>query len=479
MKAVHRQFLVDSFKLVDIVLLVAALIAAEAAVSGSLTFESISVLVATRFSCWSGFLFAIKLFLWHYAFLKLGAYDSKRFTSFLEEVTLVSAGVIACLIIEIAAKMITLDFVSLSFLHLFFWSSLLLLVTFRFFLRLVLGFVRVRGRDLRFVLIAGTGKKAQEYARLIRNTPQLGYVVRGFVDTSWHGEGKRDADLPDIVTDFDHFTDYLRDNVVDEVIACLPIRTHYAEIHAMATAAEMQGIVVRLNADLLNLKLARAKVEHLGEETLITLVTGGMYRRMVIYKSFFDFLAALFFLTLSLPVLLAAAAAIKLTSRGPVFFLQPRVGMNKRIFRVVKFRTMVADAEKRMGEVESLNERKDGAAFKIRNDPRVTSVGRVLRKFSIDELPQLLNVLKGDMSLVGPRPLPIRDYRGFNQDWQRRRFSVKPGITCIWQVSGRDNIPFAKWMEMDMEYIDNWSLWLDMRIILKTIPVALFGVGAS
>jgi lipopolysaccharide/colanic/teichoic acid biosynthesis glycosyltransferase len=147
------------------------------------------------------------------------------------------------------------------------------------------------------------------------------------------------------------------------------------------------------------------------------------------------------------------------------------------VFNVYKFRTMVVDAEKRMGEIEHLNE-VSGPVFKIKNDPRITPIGRVLRKTSMDELPQLFNVLAGQMSLVGPRPLPMRDYEGFNEDWQRRRFSVKPGITCLWQIQGRSSISFEKWMELDLQYIDKWSLWLDFQILLQTIPAVLKGSGA-
>jgi lipopolysaccharide/colanic/teichoic acid biosynthesis glycosyltransferase len=168
---------------------------------------------------------------------------------------------------------------------------------------------------------------------------------------------------------------------------------------------------------------------------------------------------------------------IKFTSPGPVFFSQRRVGLNKRRFNLYKFRTMVVDAEKQMREIEHLNEA-SGPVFKIKNDPRITPLGRFLRKTSLDELPQLFNVLAGHMSLVGPRPLPVRDYEGFNEDWQRRRFSVKPGITCLWQVQGRSSISFEKWMELDLQYIDKWSLWLDFQILLQTIPAVLRGSGA-
>jgi len=171
------------------------------------------------------------------------------------------------------------------------------------------------------------------------------------------------------------------------------------------------------------------------------------------------------------------AIAIKLTSPGPILFNQCRLGYNKRVFSIYKFRTMVRDAEQKMKDIEHLNEI-SGPVFKMRNDPRVTTVGRILRKTSLDEFPQLFNVLKGDMSLVGPRPLPVRDYQGFNLDWQRRRFSVRPGLTCLWQINGRSLIPFDKWMQLDLQYIDRWSLWLDFEILVRTIPAVLRGEGA-
>ncbi len=166
------------------------------------------------------------------------------------------------------------------------------------------------------------------------------------------------------------------------------------------------------------------------------------------------------------PLLLFVALLIKLTSWGPVFYKATRIGKAGRPFVLYKFRSMCVDADKQ------------GPTITTKDDDRITSLGRLLRRTKIDELPQLINVLKGEMSLVGPRPLPVRDVEGFNKDWQRRRFSVRPGITCLWQVNGRSDLPFQKWMELDMEYIDQWSLWQDLKILAKTLPAVLRGMGA-
>ncbi len=211
---------------------------------------------------------------------------------------------------------------------------------------------------------------------------------------------------------------------------------------------------------------------------MITFYMGGMYGWSVVVKRILDFSLSYVLLVLLSPLFLVTGLLIKVTSPGPIFFAQERVGLNKRKFRLYKFRTMIADAEQKLSEVEHLNE-VSGPVFKIVNDPRITPIGKFLRRTSIDELPQLFNVLKGDMSLVGPRPLPVRDYEGFSQDWQRRRFSVRPGITCLLQFIGRSDLQFNKWMEMDMQYIDQWSLWLDLKILAQTVPVVLTGSGAA
>jgi exopolysaccharide biosynthesis polyprenyl glycosylphosphotransferase len=193
-------------------------------------------------------------------------------------------------------------------------------------------------------------------------------------------------------------------------------------------------------------------------------------------KRALDVAGALVGLVLLSPVFLAAALAVRLSSPGPVLYRQDRVGLNGRVFKILKFRSMYADADRRLAELRAHNEM-DGPVFKMANDPRMTPVGRWLRRYSLDELPQLWNVLVGEMSLVGPRP-PIPDEVQAYERWQRRRLSMKSGITCLWQVEGRNDIDFETWMKLDMEYIDNWSLALDMKILLKTIPVVLLARGA-
>ena len=229
--------------------------------------------------------------------------------------------------------------------------------------------------------------------------------------------------------------------------------------------------------DFFNLEVASFRAETLDGDSVIMISTGAMRGGPLLVKRGIDLLFSLISLLLAAPWLIVIALLIKVTSPGPVFFTQERVGLNKRKFRLYKFRTMIAGAEKMMAQLEHLNEL-SGPVFKIKNDPRMTRVGKYLRKTSIDELPQLLNVLRGDMSLVGPRPMSVRDFERFDQDWVRRRFSVRPGITCLWQVNGRNSLPFEEWMQLDMQYIDRWSIALDLKILARTIPAVLKGSGA-
>jgi exopolysaccharide biosynthesis polyprenyl glycosylphosphotransferase len=268
---------------------------------------------------------------------------------------------------------------------------------------------------------------------------------------------------------------------VDEVAIDLPLNTFYREVIEIINRCLEQGVMVRFISDsfylLRNLKLAHSRLEKFGDDIVISVHSGAMAGWPIVAKRAFDLLISFFLIIILAPAFLCVAILIKITSPGPIFFTQERIGLNKRRFRLLKFRTMIPDAEQRQAELEHLNE-VSGPIFKIKNDPRVTPIGRFLRRTSLDEIPQLFNVLQGDMSLVGPRPLPLRDYNGFNRDWHRRRFSVRPGISCLWQISGRSNLPFTKAMRLDMEYIDHWSFWLDLKILALTLPAILRERGA-
>ena len=347
----------------------------------------------------------------------------------------------------------------------------------RLILRFWLAHIRRRGRNLRDVLVVGTNPRAVWFAEKMKTKPELGYRIAGFVDDAWAGiEEFRKTDYA-LVGNLNDFPLLLRDRVVDEVVIGLPIESFYTKISEIVAHCMKQGIIIRLVSEIFNPTLAKLRTEEFEDSSIITFYTGGMHGWPVLVKRALDLSLSVVLLIILAPLFLVTALLIKATSPGSVFFIQERVGLNKRKFHLYKFRTMIADAEKKLFELEHLNE-VNGPVFKIRNDPRITPIGKFLRMTSMDELPQLINVLKGEMSLVGPRALPVRDCDGFDQDSHRRRFSVRPGITCLWQVNGRSDVPFEKWMELDMQYIDQWSLWLDLKILLRTVPAVLRAYGA-
>ena len=479
MSTLRRRILLQAAKVFDLALMVfsfgmaAMLVAHQAAATSLAGFFSIRIKVENFV------IFALLLLAWHVVFSSLGLYSSKRFaTRWAEVLDIAKATTLGCAIVLGAAIFLRIRMVTPLFILLFWVTSTLGGAGSRVLLRSVLAGIRRRGRNLREMLVVGTNPRAIRFARKIESSPELGYRIAGFVDVPWAGMGIFQQTGYALVSDLPNFPRFLREQVVDEVVIALPMESSYGKAARIAGLCEEQGIIVRMLSDLFNLRLAHSRAEEFAGEAVTTLATGSPDGWPHFLKRALDIavsLAAMFALS---PVFLLAAIVVKLTSPGPALFCQERVGLGKRRFCLYKFRTMVADAPKRQWEVERLNEA-SGPVFKIKNDPRLTRVGKFLRKTSIDELPQLFNVLKGDMSLVGPRPLPVRDYQGFHQDWQRRRFSVRPGITCLWQVNGRSAIPFEKWMELDMQYIDQWSLGLDFKILAKTIPAVIKGAGAA
>lgn len=244
-------------------------------------------------------------------------------------------------------------------------------------------------------------------------------------------------------------------------------------------ACEIEGVEAWLVADFIKTAIAKPTFDVLGSVPMLVFRTTPSVSWALLIKKLIDLVGASLILFLSIPLLVFAFIGIKLTMPGPIIFSQKRAGKNGRPFTMYKLRSMTTDAEMRRAELADRNEM-DGPVFKVGNDPRITPFGRWLRKTSIDELPQLVNVLLGDMSLVGPRPLPIYEVANFENDAQRRRLSVKPGLTCLWQISGRNKVQsFEQWVQLDLEYIDNWSVWLDIEILLKTVPAVVFGSGAS
>ncbi len=255
--------------------------------------------------------------------------------------------------------------------------------------------------------------------------------------------------------------------------------TYFEQVEYVIRACELEGVEVWLIADFFATQISRTSFDELLDRPLLVFRTTPDASWQSVVKHVMDRVGAFILLIVLFPLFLLIAIAIKLTSPGPIFFKQQRSGQNGAPFTLYKFRTMITNAEQLKHELEAMNEM-SGPVFKVTNDPRITRIGKWLRRYSLDELPQLFNVLRGEMSLVGPRPLPVDEVRRFSDLAHRRRLSVKPGITCLWQISGRNQIKdFKDWVRLDLEYIDNWSLWLDLSILLRTIPAVFAATGAK
>jgi exopolysaccharide biosynthesis polyprenyl glycosylphosphotransferase len=346
-------------------------------------------------------------------------------------------------------------------------------------LKLFLISARRSGYNRRYLLVVGANTRSEEVVSRIVKRPELGYNLVGFVAESVESKQawEEKAGRAPVMGVMDDLKGILERERVDEMLVCLSGEVKFLTMAGIIAHARDLGIVLRILPDAAeNAVLRKLHVEEFENEFVLTLFREQLLLQLLVKRAV-DILASSTALVLLSPLMTVVALMIRVTSPGPALFAQDRVGMNQRRFRLYKFRSMVVDADERKKDLAHLNE-KDGPAFKILNDPRITKLGRFLRKTSIDELPQLFNVLKGEMSLVGPRP-PLPDEVS-RYDWLfRRRLSVKPGITCVWQVSGRSTTTFDEWMKMDKHYVENWCLWLDFKILLKTIPAVLFCKGAS
>jgi len=323
------------------------------------------------------------------------------------------------------------------------------------------------------LIIVGAGNVGRMVAEELQGRPGLGYRVVGFVDDDPGKKGQLAAGVK-VLGASTEIEQVVKEGQADEVLITIPSEREL--INLIISKIRRRDVQIRIVPEMFNLMTSSVEVGQLGPVPYMRIVKTPMQGAPLVVKRLFDVMVTLFAVVLLSPVLAAVACTIKVDSPGPVIFKQKRIGKNGELFDFYKFRSMVFDAEELRAELAAANEA-DGPVFKIKEDPRVTRVGRFIRKYSIDELPQFFNVLKGDMSLVGPRP-PLPDEVEVYGNIEWRRLEVIPGITGLWQVSGRSEVSFHKWMELDIYYIENWSFWLDLKILMQTIPVVLTGKGA-
>jgi exopolysaccharide biosynthesis polyprenyl glycosylphosphotransferase len=316
---------------------------------------------------------------------------------------------------------------------------------------------RHRAFDVKHLVVIGSGPSARDLARSIDKHREWGLTLMGTFEQS---------DVRRI----------LEGGGVDEVIIVAE-NENLGELSETFILCEELGITARVALNFFPHSIARMELHELDGLPLLSFSTTPTNEVLLFVRRILDIVLAVVIAVVAAPLMVLTVLLIKVTSPGPVLFVQDRCGLNGRVFRMYKFRSMISNAEQLRSELEALNEM-DGPVFKSSHDPRITLIGKFIRRFSIDELPQLYNVLRGDMSLVGPRP-PLPGEVSKYERWQRRRLSMKPGITCLWQISGRNEVSFDDWMKLDLTYIDNWSLLLDLKILLKTVPVVLLGRGAK
>jgi exopolysaccharide biosynthesis polyprenyl glycosylphosphotransferase len=333
---------------------------------------------------------------------------------------------------------------------------------------------RKRGYNFRRLLIIGTGRRAAEFIRKIKDHPDWGFHILGVIDDE-PGRGIQKVDGVDVIGALEDIPRILHNDAVDECVFIVP-RSRLSHVEGALHDCETEGVVTTITVDLFDMEIAKSAVSEIDGIPLLRFHTTIINEWQLLAKRFMDIVISGLIIVLLGPLMAFLALLIKLTSPGPVFFKQQRLGLRGRKFTLYKFRTMRQGAHDVLSKVNDVAEM-DTPEFRAKKTRWITPLGRIMRKFSLDEMPQFFNVLIGHMSLIGPRPTVPDEVEKYKA-WQRRRFSMKPGITCLWQVNGRNNIGFEDWMKLDLQYLDNWSLWLDIKILLKTIPVVLFGIGA-
>jgi exopolysaccharide biosynthesis polyprenyl glycosylphosphotransferase len=362
------------------------------------------------------------------------------------------------------------------FLGLFSAYAWVLLLLFRLTAGRLVGVIRREFAAPHYVMVVGTGERAIRMAEALEQSAEYGVRLRGFLsEQSENSPAEIALGALYTVQPIGELPSILRQHVVDEIIFAVGSES-LADLEEVFLLCDEEGVRTRVAVDFFPHVNSTVSLDRFGSTPLLTFTAAPFDEIHLLVKRLTDIAIAAAGLVVLAPFVAVIAALIRLTSPGPVIFRQVRCGLNGRRFLFYKFRSMCQNAEELRPALEHLNTRE--TVFKIPHDPRLTSIGRYLRKFSIDEWPQLWNVLRGDMSLVGPRPAVPSEVDRY-QRWQRRRLRMRPGLTCLWAISGRDNVDFETWMRLDMQYIDNWSLALDWKILLRTIPHVLMGHGAN
>ncbi len=407
-----------------------------------------------------------------------GIYESFRIKSISEIINaLGKAGAMGLILFGSLTYLFKLVRISRSLMILSFGLSVMFLSLEKIIIVLFFRHLRRKGYNFRHVLVIGSGRRAKNFIRKIEAHPEFGLKILGVIDEDPLQVGQI-VEGHKIIGDFHDIFGILRESTVDHAIFIVP-RSSLGKIEEAILYCETIGIPCSVAVDLFDLQFTTGREGSLFNIPVITFEPNPDFRIGSLFtKRLLDLLLSTVGLVLIAPLYLAIVIAMKLSSPGPVYFIQERCGLHGRRFKLYKFRTMEIDAEGKLKELLPLNEMQ-GPCFKLENDPRVTKIGKFLRKYSLDELPQLWNVWHGDMSLVGPRPPLPTEVQQYDH-WQRRRLSMRPGITCIWQAKGRNRIrDFNQWSKMDLEYIDHWSLALDFKILFETIPAVLTGAGAK
>ena len=413
--------------------------------------------------------------IWIIIFAKQKAYSYQMFIFIKKEIKIVIKTTFVGVFLFFAAFFIfRFGYIPRSYIGIFAFTNFVSLSLEKLILFYISNVLRKRGKNRKKILVVGTGNRARNFIETIEKNLSWGLDIVGLISGD---KSKLGMDFfgCKVIGSNDEIENVLHQNPVDEVIICVSTK-RFDQIRDILECCEREGVQVRLNSDFFGKIAKRVRVDNIYGLPIISFITTPDNEWALYIKRLMDILLSGLLLIILSPLFFIIAILIRITSKGPIFYEWNVVGLNKKPFKSWKFRTMVPNADQMKSDLQDYNIMK-GPVFKLKNDPRVTKIGIILRKYSLDELPQLWSVLKGDMSLVGPRPAGPPELERY-ESWHRRKLSIKPGITCLWQISGRNEInDFDEWVKLDFEYIENCSLWLDLKILLKTIPAVLTGTG--